>query len=322
MLNIYTKNINKTRALVQASKTSEASLSIIYRTANYTLDELNAAVDIVMEHIEDWNISGAGIDDFNNSIIISSTDFTDKIKSEIEQNIDKNMIIYDEVVSPPAPTYDVTCGQGFCNGCSMGGGVRFKDLNGNYVTGFISAGHGFSVGGNATIGGVKVGEVVASIWNKNGGTINADFALIKRTNSNYVITNKFRDGTNITGSTNRDSFYRGGWPAGTSMKKHGANTGTTTGTIKSTSYNCVYDLGNNVKLTVKNCYTANSKVNGGDSGGAIQVMQNNGGLGYSYFAGIVSGQYKTWYGELRTIYCDIDRIKAALSTAGIEGYYD
>lgn len=303
----YTEGIKEYKNLI--ADDVKQNQSIIYRKASYTYDELEATNNLLFNSMEELGIEILSIDEFNNRIqvVMSSKNYSEQAVIDCVGNPD--MLTFDCITSNPVDdaTYTIRNGSKLTNSkgyYSMAvGAVR----NGKY--GFITAGHCGTVGDSASYNGMHMGTFRARVYGPN-----ADVAFIERSSAThtYRATNLFTDGTGYTlGTLN---YVSGGFPSGTAVTKYGATTGKTTGKIKSTSVS--YTINDTkFKKLVSATYSADS----GDSGGAVKVDVNVGGLGYTYCAGIHKGRYTTFWGNTYAVFTDMTLAKEALA---FNGYYD
>ncbi|MDE6888083.1 MAG: S1 family peptidase [Eubacterium sp.] len=304
-LNIwYVDNLKEYKTAIACE--IETEQPVVYRKADYSYAELQNVNDRLYDSMDELGIEVLSIDEFSNRVqVVMADDSYDK--SDILEYIgDENVVIFDHIVNEPVDdaTYTIRNGSALNAGnCSTAvGAVR----NGQY--GFITAAHCGNVGDAADYNGVTMGTYRACIYGPN-----VDVAFIQRSSSPHTFnaTNLFTDGTGYTrGSLN---YVRGGFPSGTTVTKYGSTTGKTTGKIVSTSVSYTIN-GTKFNSLVSATYSAK----GGDSGGAIKVDSNSGGLGYTYCAGIHKGRYTT-SGIEYAVFSDMTLAQEALN---FKGYYD
>lgn len=280
---------------------------IIFRKADYSYAQLQDINDKLFDSMDKLGIEILSIDEFKNRIqVVMSSDA--KNESEISGYIgDDKAIIFDRIISEPVDdtTYTIR------NGSALNGGNYSMAVGAvrNNQYGFITAAHCGNLGETATFSGVTMGTFRARLYGPN-----VDVAFVQRSSSphTFLATNMFTDGTGYTlGTLN---YVSGGFPSGTTVTKYGATTGKTTGKIKSTSVSYTINGTKFSKLVSADYYSS-----GGDSGGAIKVDVNAGGLGYTYCAGIHKGRYTTIFGNNYSVFSDMTLAKNAL---GFSRHYD
>lgn len=285
----------------------ETEQSVVYRKAEYSYAELQKINDRLYDSMDELGIEILSIDEFSNRVQVVMADGSYDKSNILEYIGDEKVVIFDRIVSEPVDdtTYTIR------NGSRLDGGGYYSMAvgavrNGQY--GFITAAHCGNVGDAAGYNGVTMGTYRARVYGPN-----ADVAFIQRSSSPHTFnaTNLFTDGTGYTPGTL--DFVRGGFPSGTTVTKYGAATGKTTGKIKSTSVSYTIN-GTKFNKLVSATYSANS----GDSGGAVKVDSNSGGLIYTYCVGIHKGRYTT-LGNEYAVFSDMTLAKEALN---FKGYYD
>ena len=141
---------------------------------------------------------------------------------------------------------------------SMGFRCWLMDTNGNYIYGFVTAGHGNSVNDPVYASdGVQIGYVYDRVLSGN-----ADAAFVAVTNSNYTCTNDVFYGSDVL----EDRYYMTSYTTGLEVFKAGQTTGLTDGKIKSTSASLTAD-----GVTIDDLVKANYEADGGDSGGIVYI---------------------------------------------------
>lgn len=301
----YVNNLKEYKNTLSVKTNNDQT--IIYRKADYSYAQLQVITDKLIDSMDKLGIVILSIDDFKNRIqVVMSSD--SKNENEILDSIhDNQIIIFDYIRSEPVDDTIYTVR----NGSALDGGNYSMAVGAkrNNQYGFITAAHCGNVGDTVTFNDVTMGTFRARIYGPN-----VDVAFVQRstTPNTFLATNLFIDDTGYTlGTLN---YVSGGFPAGTTVCKYGATTGKTRGKIKST--NVSYTI-NGTKFT--KLVSADYSSSGGDSGGAIKVNINVGGLGYTYCAGIHKGRYTTIFGNNYGVFSDMTLAKNAL---GFSHYYD
>ena len=270
-------NINKT-----------ISSDIVYETSRYTIYELNAlqenvvnyiskeTADLVLkELIED--IVGVGISQERNTVFVEIKNCNEKKIDIFKKMISNSSAITFENVVKVEYVYALNPGQGISIGSSTSNagtysiGFRCYRLlsTGGYIEGFVTAAHNNAVGENVYVSNKNIGTIAA--WERtNNGTVDAAFVRI--TDDEYVSVHTTHNKNNVL----VPGSYVGSFSSGETVKKEGSGTGYTSGKIKSASYTL------NGTVTTRDCVSATYNCAPGDSGGIVYQTIDS----LNYVAGI------------------------------------
>lgn len=281
------------------SQRSLTKINANFVPAKYSLNELNEINNTIIDYIENHkneglvsNISGFGIFEKENRVVVSFAKLTDDVKQAFENNIIKSdAIIFNEKEIMQSQT-SVSLGskaytQDSSSQNSFSVGFRAQSSYGN---GFVSCGHGKVAGKRVyTPDGNPAGTVSVVEYDQ---AIDASFI---RSESQAPVQTKTASGVTIVGN-----HYVVNFLTGATVKKEGFATGLTTGKIKSTDYTSKTTDGMTVYHTVLADYSSAS----GDSGGLVYMVVN----GDSVPAGIHRGS-----GNSTAVFCTVQRVIDTLS---------
>ena len=318
-LNILTVDGKFAQAKELISSHQKSDQTVIYRTADFSMKYLFSVKDELFTKMEEYDIIEMGIDEINNKVYVGIQDLDEIKEKKVREilNDEKCVVIKSADNMVPCTTHTMKNGSAINIGNttdalygSMALGIKFTH-NGTDRYGYLTAGHNYSssYGSNAYLGdGIsKFGDVIKYQWS---GSVDA--ALIERKNTSsitFYMTNKFIDDTGYT--TGSISYAGGDFAVGTKVWKYGRN-GYGFGYITDRNYS--YTAGG-VKLTdmvMTDCFASS-----GDSGGAVKVDYNAGGLVYTYATGIVQSATN---GAGNMSYTKMTNAKSALGFDRYIGY--
>lgn len=249
---------------------------VIYQLCNNSLNELNELKDSILDYYEqNYNandvllsaISSVSICDQINKVVVCMRDCDDSKICSFKTNItNSDNVIFenDSCLSNRQTGINTSAQIAFgtegtsANGARLGFGC-YKNVNGTIKHGFITCGHGNSVGSSVYLGNtaVKIGTVYNTSFYNNSNT---DASFVEFESSLYSI-NSAIDGTDysiVNGS------YLSLYSVGTTVILANGTSGMSSGKIKSTSVTLTAD-----GVTTNNLISASYSSKDGNSGGAV-----------------------------------------------------
>lgn len=241
-----------------------------FMPAEYSLNELKDINNTIINYMEnhkneDWisNISGFGIFEKENRVVVSFTNLTEDMKQAFENKIIKSdAIIFDEK-EKLEPQTNVTLGsQAYYQTSSdrSGFSVGFRAKSGVYGNGFVTCGHGMSAGARVYTSDGNPAGTISMISYHQG--VDASFV---KSESQAPVQSKTASGVSIVGN-----HYVVNFLTGATVKKEGFATNLTSGKILSSDYTSVTDDGVTVYHTISADYSSAK----GDSGGIVYMVVN------------------------------------------------
>lgn len=238
--------------------------------AEYSLNELdeinNTIIDYMENHKnEDWisNISGFGIFEKDNRVVVSFTSLTDDMKQTFENKIIRSdAIIFDEKEKMQPQTAVSLGSEAYYQNSSTRYlfSVGFRAQSGLYGNGFVTCGHGMSAGAKVyTPDGNPAGTISMISYHQG---VDASFVSSE---SQAPVQSNTASGVSIVGNHYVTSFL-----TGATVNKEGYVTNLTTGKILSSDYTSITDDGVTVYHTVLTDYSSAE----GDSGGIVYMVVN------------------------------------------------
>lgn len=269
----YIRDSGELVILTTESGDSQRSLNMINATivpAEYSLNELEEINNTIINYMEnhkseEWisNISGFGVFEEDNRVIVSFASLTDNVKKTFENNIIKSdAIIFNEKEMMQTQTAVSLGSKAYYQNSSTQSyfSVGFRAKSGAYGNGFVTCGHGMSAGKRVyTPDGNPAGTISMISYNQG---VDASFV---KSESQAPVQTKTTSGVNIVGN-----HYVVNYPTGATVKKIGYATGLTTGKIKSSNYTSRTDDG----MTVNHTVLADYRSANGDSGGLVYMVVN------------------------------------------------
>lgn len=255
---------------IENTERNLSSVNASFTPVEYSLNELNEINNTIINYMEnheneDWisNISGFGIFEKDNRVIVSFTDLTDDMIQTFENKITKSdAIIFNEkekmqpqtAVSLGSKTYYQNSSTQF----DFSVGFRARDKV--YGNGFVTCGHGMSAGARVyTPDGNPAGTISMVSYHQG---VDASFV---KSESQAPVQSKTVSGVNIVGN-----HYVTGFLTGATVKKEGYATKMTSGKILSTDYTSRTEDGVTVYHTILTDYRSAK----GDSGGIVYMVVN------------------------------------------------
>lgn len=248
-----------------------ADNSLMYDLCCYTLDELTDIKDNISEMISNFDelqccclslndIVSVGVYEHENRVIVKLKDCSEEKIGEFKSKIlDSDALEFECSNGYKKTATSIKAGQSiYINGGYYSVGFRCKKMrsSGDYVNGFMTAGHDNKNGDAAYISSVKVGYVLD---NSYGTGSKSDAAFVYVNNSNYNVTNTLTSGKGNLVS----GVYYSTYTVGTTVHKVGTTTGYTSGVITSASLNVHLD---GTPVVIKDAVEANYACEEGDSG--------------------------------------------------------
>lgn len=279
---LFTENVQN--SIIDSVNTMTES-EAIYEQCEYTLDELialkeyigecllnfdktNQNVDVVSVGVyEQYNKIFVGIKDCNQEKIKTFKKYITNSAAVEFENAEK----YDYCININAgSSVGIGATASTAGGYSVGFRCRYLRASGEYIYGFMTAGHGNSAGDFAFVGGTQIGYVAA--WSHNNNSA-VDNAFVYVNNSNYTTTNTMiaSAGVLVAGA------YATTYTTGATVYKVGNTTNLTSGKITSTSYQYTFGDG----TTKKDLVQIAARGADGDSGGTVYSKSN----GSNYITG-------------------------------------
>lgn len=259
---------------------------VIYREVDYSMNYLNYVLDRISKYMQINknnllnNFASGSVDVINNKVIVELYDLNPKNVLEFKMKVsDSDSIVFRKKTDRMMNEINVNPGSNINVGTPSKGSSSFAYRSTrNGVKGIVLSGHAGKQGQNVYYDGVKIGVIEKSI---NYGSVDAAFARL--TNTNYSISNSLVNHTLSTTPLNPS--------VGTTVKKKGFKTGTTTGVI--TNINSTQNW-NGVIFT--NMSIANYHSAGGDSGGLVyfELPSSNIAHPVGVLKGIYSGSQKSF----------------------------
>ncbi|MCI9125997.1 MAG: hypothetical protein HFG28_02210 [Eubacterium sp.] len=159
--------------------------------------------------------------------------------------------------------------------CSIGLKAYTIDSNGKKRYGFVTCGHGLSIGDSIYIDALCEKKIGRVIKRKFSGKVDASFVEV--TNSNYTPSRVvyYSDSSGkISGGATISTSYLYAWYTGFTVYKAGATTYLTSGKLTDYSYSTNVSDAENGTVTMKDLYRAKIKVKQGDSGGIFYTKDD------------------------------------------------
>lgn len=310
-LNIFAKDdmsSNSIKSLVVDQ--SIANTQVVYHIAKYSYQQLENVCNVLKGSMQELGIDSFYIDEKNNSVVVDIVGLTDEKRQAVLNIItsDKECIKFTKFSSPTKATTNILCGEGIVDSTkslaySLCCGAKWVKSGTTYY-GYLTCGHNNAVNDIWTYSGSRLGTEA-----KRQFSGSVDAALITRSSPPFVqYGSSYSFASNGGSYTSPASTYvsGGAYPVGTSVTMFGATTGSSTGTISTTTLTVTY-----AGVTMTNMCQASYSTQGGDSGGPIKVAIGT-SLVYTHVAGIQNA-VNTNGG----IYTAMDN---AISALGFTGY--
>lgn len=285
---------------------------VITETCENSLDELMALKDYVSDlmttertnptlNIITNDIMAVGIYEHLNKVVVKIRNCNDE-KITLFKNLicDSDAIVFEDIegfetkLDIYAGAYiEIGSSPYTANGYSVG--FRCKKLNslGEYVIGFMTAGHDNIVGQNVYSGIAVIGSVMERSY---GNTGNVDCAFVGITNENYTPVNilRGRQGTLV------DGIFITEYSIGDTVYMMGATTNGTSGTITSTSMDTYIEED---RITIKDTVEATYRCEAGDSGGVVykNIANTNCVTGINFAGAETNNGYLSSFSKVNNI---------------------
>ena len=280
---------------IDYSKRSLDMVNASFVPAEYSLNKLEGINNTIINYIEnhkneDWlsNISGFGIFEKDNRVVVSFKNLTDDMKQNFENNIIRSdAIVFNEKEIMQTQTAVSLGSKAYYQDSSYqyNFSVGFRAQSGMYGNGYVTCGHGMSAGKRVyTPDGNPAGTISMISYDKN---VDASFV---KSESQAPVQTKTASGVSIVGN-----HYVVSFPTGANVKKEGYKTNLTTGKILSSDYTSRTDDG----MTVNHTVLADYRSAKGDSGGLVYMVVN----GDSIPAGIHRGGNGS-----SAVFCTVKRV--------------
>ncbi len=280
----YFDEYGQLHILVTEDYIMPASLNqdIYYDIATYSYSQLITFQEIISSHRHDIGFDACGIDDSTNQIVIYCPDplNTDLLYSLIPQ--DSVRISKIDPTASDCSTHTVVPGTKIRNdtkakASSVSCAVVWDQSTSNPKYGFMTCGHGYSVGDKVSYNGASMGTVVK---NQYSGSVDASLIQVDNNGNIFNASTMVSDGKEFT----RTGGY---YPVNTKIYAYGftsaSNNATIIGEITNTKFETTV---NGVHFT--DLVKTNATAEPGDSGGPV-LTANNSYNGYN-LTGIIKGR--------------------------------
>lgn len=290
----YIDDSNNLHVLVtkNASKSSIDNINLItenraiYEECEYALDELIALKEYINHRvlecdstIQNVDVVSIGVYEQYNKIIVGIKECSQEKIEIFKKNITNSKSVQFENAENYDYCVNINAGSGVRIGTSsnttgtysVGFRCRYLRASGEYIYGFMTAGHGNAAGELVFVGETQIGYVAG--WSHNNNST-VDNAFVYVNNSNYTTTNTMiaSAGTLVSGA------YTTTYTTGATIYKVGNATNLTSGKITSTSYQYTFASDG---LTKKDLVQVATGATGGDSGCIVYRKVN----GSNYITG-------------------------------------
>ncbi len=282
---LFTENV--ANSVVNSVNTMTEN-NTVYETCEYTLDELTALkeyisaimtaeiADIKLAEIAE-DIVAVGVYERQNKVFVEILNCTnEKIAIFKEKISSSDLIVFEnthgyETEDTIKPGSAISTAN-YLQGRSVGFRCKVLNSSGNYIKGFMTAGHGLEATNDIFYSGIYIGYVQTHVY---GGYVDGAFVYI--TNGGYVMSTTTQHGAKaLSNNTYVTGFVEGG-----TVYKDGFATELTSGKITSTSVSTKNSDG----IQVTDCVKTDYDSEGGDSGGVVFVKSD----GVYHIAGIHRG---------------------------------
>lgn len=290
---------------------SEQDSSIVLEKAEYSFDYLSENLDIIRNNYDVLTEAGAHTDyisDSDNRIIIRMNDTSEENVNMIKaiDGLDSDTIIFEEQINNSSRSNSRVASAGNMvnngtSGVTVGFGCQYDGFDG-----FVTVGHGLSVGNKiyqGTSQSNKVGDVYRRRYNT---TMDASFVRcdIGDEPGTRVLTNSHFGGANQNLEI----------PEGTTVRKIGGTSGNKSGKI--IDNNVGHDFGDEIGYSTGFTEVSGFVSQPGDSGAPIVMNQLNADNGGYVLEGMVIG-----HGTSSTFFYSYLRIKNSLGVS-MSPYFD